>query len=83
MIGFHPDYIDSLLDIEADLPEMEEGDREPFQQKTYVLHDEQAELVEEAIAKANKHPACEHPANDNTNANAIWFICKQWLEARQ
>lgn len=83
LVGFHDDYIDSLLDIEADLPELDDGDRDPFQEKTFTLHDDQCEVVDEAIAKVMKHPDVDSGINENGNGNALALICKLWLKGRK
>lgn len=83
LLGFADDVIGKLLDIDADLPELPDGDRDPFQQKTFTLHDEQANLIDDAIAKAKKDPRIETGLNENSNGNAIAWICEQWLKGRE
>ena len=82
MLGFDEDVIDKLLDIEADLPELPDGDRDPFQQKTFTLHDEQASLIDDAVAKAKKNPLADTGLNENSNGNAIALICEEWLRMK-
>ncbi len=56
-------------------------DKSPFQQITFVLADEQAEQVKEAIAYAKTIPEyknCETMGNENSNGNALHFIMTQW-----
>lgn len=81
LLGFDGDVLDKLLDIDAELPELPDGDRNPFQQKTFTLHDEQANLVDDAILKAKTSPLIDTGLNENSNGNAIAFICEQWLNA--
>lgn len=81
LLGFDGDVLDKLLDIDAELPELPDGDRNPFQQKTFTLHDEQASLVDDAILKAKTSPLIDTGLNENSNGNAIAFICEQWLNA--
>jgi len=69
-------------DAEAEMPELRDGDKEPFQQKTFTLHDEQAEVVDNAITLARTNPLADTGLNENTNGNALALICHQWLEAR-
>ena len=83
LLGFADDVMGKLLDIDADLPELPDGDRDPFQQKTFTLHDEQANLIDDAIAKAKKDPRIETGLNENSNGNAIAWICEQWLKGRE
>lgn len=83
--GFAPEEIEALKfddDAEADMPELKDGDKEPFQQKTFTLHDEQAEVVDNAITLARTNPLADTGLNENTNGNALALICHQWLEAR-
>ena len=63
---------------EADAPELKDGDRAPFRQATFTLHDEQWEEVEAALAKAKKDGGGESAVNENSNGNALAFICKRF-----
>jgi len=60
---------------EADAPELKDGDRAPFRQATFTLHDEQWEEVEAALAKAKKDGGGESAVNENSNGNALAWIC--------
>lgn len=82
LLGFDGDVIDKLLDIEGELPELPDGDRDPFQQKTFTLHDEQAAIIEDAITLARANPLADTGLNENSNGNALNLICEQWLEAQ-
>ena len=59
---------------EFNLPD---GDKEPFKQMTFTLSDEQAEIVENAIKKAKKNEFGD-TGNENSNGNAIWWICNSY-----
>jgi hypothetical protein len=83
--GFSLDELAELefdSDCEADMPELADGDKEPYQQKTFTLHDEQAALVDDAIALARKHPLVDNDLNENSNGNALSLICEQWLRSQ-
>ena len=54
-----------------------DGDREPFRQMTFTLSDEQAEVVEAAIKKAKKNDFSD-TGNENSNGNAIWWVCNSY-----
>ena len=82
LLGFEDDVISKLLDIDAELPELPDGDRDPFQQKTFTLHDEQAAIIDDAILKAKTSPLIDTGINENSNGNAIAWICEKWLEAQ-
>jgi acyl-CoA reductase-like NAD-dependent aldehyde dehydrogenase len=58
------------------MPDLADGDREPFQQMTFTLHDEQAEQVRAAIEKARAMGAFVNTGNENGNGNALARICE-------
>ena len=69
---------DDLSD-EFSLPE---GDKEPFQQQTYTLADEQATVIKNAIAdikKTDEFKYVETFGNENGNGNALYLIIMQWI----
>ena len=85
LTGFNLDEIDALDfddDAEAEMPELADGDKEPYQQKTFTLHDEQAAIVDDAITLARTNPTADTGLNENSNGNALALICQQWLEAQ-
>ena len=67
---------------EADAPELKDGDRAPFRQATFTLHDEQWEEVEAALAKAKKDGGGESAVNENSNGNALAWICRSFNGGR-
>lgn len=86
LTGFTPEEIgalgfdnDSALDA---MPSLPDGDKEPYQQKTFTLHDEQAAIVDDAVTLARTNPLADTGINENSNGNALALICEQWLEAR-
>jgi ParB family chromosome partitioning protein len=83
--GFSAEEVKALQfddDAEAEMPELKDGEKEPYQQKTFTLHDDQAEVVDNAITLARTNPLADTGLNENTNGNALALICHQWLEAR-
>lgn len=52
-------------------------DRQPFQEITFILHDNQIEIVKNALAIAKKNDFSDSP-NKNSNGNALAFICEQY-----
>ena len=68
MTQFHVD--------EVGAPELKDGDRAPFRQATFTLHDEQWEAVEAAIAKAKAAGHGESAVNENSNGNALAWIAE-------
>ena len=67
---------------EAGAPELADGDRAPFRQATFTLHDEQWEEVEAALAKAKKDGGGESAVNENSNGNALAWICRSFNGGR-
>ena len=82
--GFSADELEqifSALDVSplGSMPEMPSGDRLPFQQVTFTLHDSQAEQVQAALKAAGKlGPYIDSP-NENGNGNALARICETFL----
>tara|TARA_B110000908_G_C10268383_1_gene467249 strand:+ start:9637 stop:10233 length:597 start_codon:yes stop_codon:yes gene_type:complete len=63
-----------------------DGDKEPFQQMTFHLADEQSEQVKNAIddiKKLEEFKYVETFANENSNGNALYLIIMQWAEQRK
>jgi ParB-like chromosome segregation protein Spo0J len=79
LTGFEIEEIDAIQfddDAEADMPDLADGDREPFQQMTFTLHDDQAEEVKAAMEKAKAMGAFVDTGNENGNGNALARICE-------
>jgi ParB-like chromosome segregation protein Spo0J len=85
LTGFSLDELNDLSygdesDVLDDMPNLASGDKEPFQQKTFTLHDEQVSIVDDAIMKARTNPIVDTGLNENSNGNALALICEQWLK---
>ena len=83
LTGFSLDEIQALSfddEAETEMPELADGDKEPYQQKTFTLHEEQAAIVDDAITLARTNPLSDTGVNENSNGNALALICAQWLE---
>ena len=78
LTGFDPEEIGSFDIDEIEPPELADGDREPFRQVTFTLHDEQWEEVEAALAKAKQEGHGEGAVNENSNGNALAWICDRF-----
>jgi len=80
LLGFDPDELAEFVGFdvaEVDLPELASGDREPYRQMTFTLHDSQAAVVDAAIAAAkNGEPFSD--INDNVNGNALARIAEAY-----
>jgi hypothetical protein len=71
------------LGEEFNLPD---GDKEPFQQMTFTLADEQAEQIKNAISdikETDDYKYAETMGNENSNGNALYLIVMQWAEQRK
>ena len=62
-------------DIEEAFGALPAGDREPFQQMTFTLHDSQAQIVKAAISLAIEQGPFDGP-NKNSNGNALTRVCE-------
>jgi ParB family chromosome partitioning protein len=56
-----------------------QGDRAPFQQMTFTLHDTQAEQVREAVKISKAMGAFVDSKNENSNGNALARICEVFI----
>lgn len=63
---------------EVELPDLPSGDRAPFQQMTFTLHDEQVEQVKAAMEIAKGMGRFESE-NENSNGNALARVCETFL----
>ena len=81
LMGFSDDELAGMLranmeDVEVELPELADGERAPFQQMTFTLHDDQAEQIKAAIEKAKAMAPFVDTGNENGNGNALARICE-------
>ena len=80
LTGFSDSEVEKMLEqfevSAVEMPELANGEKQPFQQKTFTLHDEQAEEVEAAISKAKSMGHSESGVNENSNGNALAFVCQ-------
>ncbi len=82
-IGFTDAEVAALLAeaeevVAADFPALPSGDRSPFQQMTFALHDDQAAMVRQALAVARRQGPFEGP-NHNGNGNALARVAEGYL----
>lgn len=62
---------------EIEPPSLADGDREPFQQMTFTLHDDQVKAINEAMKKAKAAGPFDGP-NENSNGNALARIAEAY-----
>jgi len=80
LTGFDDDEIKLYLGNAegVDFPSLNDGDKEPFQQMAFSLHDDQADVVKDALDKAKENDL-DYELNTNINANALHYICSYYL----
>jgi ParB-like chromosome segregation protein Spo0J len=82
LLGFSEDELKGLaaeVDELEEMPELADGDRQPIQQMTFTLHDDQAEILKEAIQKAKAIGPFVDTGNENSNGNAIARVAELFL----
>ena len=67
---------DEWADALGGLPD---GDRAPFQQMTFTLHDDQAEIVREATTASKAMGEFVDSPNENSNGNALARVCETFV----
>jgi hypothetical protein len=84
--GLELEWGTDLTDEFGEAFTLPDGDKEPFQQMTFTLADEQAEQIKNAIAdikQTDEYKYCETMGNENSNGNALYLIIMQWAEQRK
>ena len=71
---FNPETIDP--------PKLPDGDRAPFRQMTFTVHDDQFFEIEQAIKTAKEQGGGKSDVNENSNGNALSFICDSFNGAQ-
>ena len=64
---------------ETGMPGLPDGDRDPFQQMTFTLSDDQAADVKRAMAEAKAAGPFIDTGNENSNGNALARIAEGYL----
>jgi hypothetical protein len=71
---------DNVEDLGEDF-NLPDGDKSPFQQMTFTLADEQAQVIQNALAKmksTDEYKYAETMGNENSNGNALYLIVASW-----
>ena len=71
------DIVNNILPVAP--PNLPVGDRSPFQQMTFTLHDSQVELIHQALEAAKKKAVPFSGDNQNSNGNALARIAEAYL----
>ena len=83
VIGFDDEDLGRYEINGIGMPSLPDGDKAPFQQKTFTLHDSQAETIDVAIELAKSNGGDKSELNENTNGNALAFICDFFIRENQ
>lgn len=86
LTGFSDKELADLLVTEetagpAEMPNLPTGDKGEFQKRTFTLHDDQANVVDDALILARTKPEADTGVNENSNGNALALICYEYLRA--
>ena len=88
LTGFDTSEMDDLIGIGLDSIDtsdefsLPDGDKPPFQQITFTLADEQAEIIKEAVSdikQTDTFKYIETFGNENGNGNALYCLVQEWL----
>lgn len=82
-LGFSDSELKELMGDVAPLdamPVLKDGERAPFQQVTFTLHDQQVLSVKNALTLAKSKGDFTDGLNENSNGNALARICAAYLE---
>lgn len=75
LLGWSADELSGLLAPEVDeldqMPDLPSGDREPIQQMTFTLHDDQVAIVKQAVEAAKGMGPFVDTGNENSNGNGL------------
>jgi len=77
----HIDITETLESAEVEMPLLNDGEKEPFQQITFTLADDQANFIKEKLSeiqKADSFKYIETFGNQNSNGNALYTIFQEW-----
>jgi hypothetical protein len=76
---------DNVDDLGEDFS-LPDGDKAPFQQMTFTLADEQAQVIQNALAEmkaTDEYKYAETMGNENSNGNALYLIVASWAGQRK
>jgi hypothetical protein len=85
LVEFTPPEIDytaykmEFYDIEGELPNLPDGDKSPFQQMVFILHDSQVGHIKDALSLAKELSDFDQGVNENSNGNALFTICADYM----
>lgn len=80
LTGFSLQELSEILYIDDDAPESTASEPAQFKKMDFFLHQDQANLVEDALLRARAEPAIDTGINENNTANALHYICEFFLK---
>lgn len=83
LTGFEDWELKSIINIDSEFPELNTGDKKPFTQITFIVHQSQAKVIDQAMKKAVDLKLSSSTKNENKNGNMLFNICKQWLAQKK
>ena len=79
LIGFTGDELAQLIgsaELPIDLPTLPVGEKQPYQQMAFTLHDDQVATVLDALSAAKVLGEFADSKNENSNGNALARVCE-------
>lgn len=70
--------LESKNEDSVEFPKLNSNDPD-FQQRTFILSNEQSDILDDAIAKSKKEEDCYDEINKNSNGNALAAILKRYV----
>jgi ParB-like chromosome segregation protein Spo0J len=83
ILGFKDDFLAEIQETISplnDLPVIKDEEKKPFQQMTFIIHDNQLKFINLAVEKSKKINDLTNEYNHNINGNALTEICKYYYE---
>lgn len=80
--GFESSDFGMAMDEEGEEVDLPDDDKKPYKQITFTLHNDQHGLVMDAITAIKAAGVQADSINENENGNAIYTICKLWLQTQ-
>lgn len=71
-----------VYDVDGiELPFLQDGDREPYQQMAFILHDSQVEDIKRVLSVAKGEGFGRSDINENSNGNALHAVCLSYEQS--
>jgi ParB-like chromosome segregation protein Spo0J len=81
-LGWTPEEWSAATDefsaAEVEPPELSSEERQPYRQITFIVHDDQHEVIERALSRAKREGLGASDLNENSNGNALAAICSAY-----